>query len=217
MEKRRNSKIIILIILCLGVFCLSVGFSVYSTQLTVVSGAEVIPSADTFSVDFSTSSTSLVTGNVTPTKSSDDVEATVAKIDNSSQDSIITNLSVIFTEPGQSATYTFYAYNSGKYIAYLKNISFLDVQGNSSSKICTAVTGTTQSLMTSACAGINLSISVGNKTITNLTDSVITGHSLDKGASEKVVITISYTGTAEADGDFYVEFGDMQLNYSTVD
>lgn len=217
MEKKRKSKVMIIIVLCFCVLFLSVGFSAFSTKLTVVSGADVNPSADTFNVDFSTSSSGVVSGNIVPTTSSTDVVATNAKIKNDSTDSIITNIAVTFTEPGQSATYSFYAYNNGKYVAYLKKISFLNVLGKSSSKICTSIPGTTESMVTAACAGITLSVSVGNKSISNMESSQITGHSLAKNTGENVVITIAYTGTAETDGDFLIEFGDISLEYSTVD
>ena len=215
---RDKSKIIALVALIVAVVGLGIGFAAFSSQIVIEGRVAVSPSADTFNVDFSSSSTSLVSGNVTPTTSSDDVEATVAKIDNAAQDSIISNLSETFTEPGQSVTYTFYAYNAGKYTAYLKNISFLTVQGETTSKICTPITGTTSSAVESACDGITLSISVGSKTITNLTDATITSHSLAQSKSEPVVVTIAFSGsTTYEDGDFYVEFGDITLSYSTVD
>ena len=137
--------------------------------------------------------------------------ATDATIDNSS-DPLISNLKATFTEPGQSATYSFYSYNAGEYVAYLESIVF------SGTKTCTAKEGTTQTLVDSACNGISLSVKVGSETATKTSVTSVTGHTLGVGAAEEVVVTISYDdGSALADGDFDVTLPDIVLTYDSVD
>ena len=46
----------------------------------------------------------------------------------------------------------------------------------------------------------------------------ITGHTLAKASGELVTVTLEYeAGADRADGDFTVAFGDITLNYSSVD
>lgn len=215
MEKNRNTKIIAIAALLVAIVGLSVGFAAFSNTLTISSSASVTPSDSTFNVDFSSSKTSVVTNAITPTVSSTDVTATNATIDNSASPKI-TNLSAKFTEPGQSATYTFYAYNAGEYDAYLKSIVYSAVSG-SDTKTCTAGTNTTQSLVDAACDDITVSVKVGSESAVTGSKTDFTGHSLTKSTGEEIVVTIAYTsGGDRADGDFTVKFGDITLTYSSA-
>ena len=120
--------------------------------------------------------------------------------------------SYTFTEPGQSATYTFYAYNAGEYIAYLKSIVF---EGN---KVCTAQGETTQALVDTACTGISLSVKVGSEAATTSSVATITNHSLAKTGADEVTVVISYAEDAgRADGDFEVTLPSVVLTYKSVD
>ena len=206
-------KIISIIALVLGVLGVTLGYAAFSSTLTISSSANVNPSASTFNVDFSSSSSSVVADPITPTlnKTATGFSATNATINNSS-DPIISNLVATFTEPGQSVTYDFYAYNAGEFIAYLNGINF------SGSKTCTAVTGTTQSLVDSACNGITLSVKVGSEDATTSSVGSISGHSLAKNTAEQVTVVISYvSGSAVADGNFNVSFPDVVLTYDSLD
>ncbi len=206
-------KVISIIALLLGALGVTLGYAAFSSALTISSSAKVNPSASTFNVDFSSSSSSVVTNAIQPTlnKTVAGFSATNATIDNTS-DPIISNLEATFTEPGQSATYEFYAYNDGQYTAYLNGINF------SGSKTCTAVTGTTQSLVDSACNGITLSIKVGSEDVTTTSVGSITGHSLAKNASELITVTISYvSGSDVADGNFNVTLPSIVLTYDSLD
>jgi hypothetical protein len=49
----RNSKVIAIVALCIGVVGLSLGFAAFSNTLTISSSATVAPDASTFNVDFS--------------------------------------------------------------------------------------------------------------------------------------------------------------------
>ena len=217
MQKSRNSKFIIIVVLMILVIGLSIGFSAFTNIITIKSGADVKPSATSFNVDFSSASGKVENNKITPTLNPTTLTATSAVIDNTG-DPTISGLGVTFTEPGQSATYTFYSHNSGEYTSYLKSITFGAAEGTTLSKACTASTGTSQELVNAACNSISLSIKVGNDAAVTQTIQNITSHSLAKNTSEPIIITISYgSGAQVADGDFVVKFGDITLNYSSVD
>ena len=218
MEKNRGTKVIAIVALLVGVVGLSLGFAAFSNNLTISSSAEVRPDSSAFNVDFSSSNSAVETNPVVATVSdATEVTATNATIDNTTNPTI-TNLKATFTEPGQSATYSFYAYNAGQYVAYLNSIIYGNVSGEATNKVCTAKTGTTQALVDSACNGISVSVKVGSEAVTTGSVATISGHSLAKDSAEQVVVTISYASeSAIADGDFDVAFGDITLTYDSVD
>ena len=119
-------------------------------------------------------------------------------------------MSATFTEPGQSVVYNLYAYNAGKYVAYLNSVT---LKGN---KSCTPGEGTSIQLAGQACEAISITVKVGNDSY-NKTTTGITGKSIGVGQSTPVEITLSYSSTgARADGPFEVEFSDISLYYATV-
>ena len=214
MSENKSYKMIAIIAILVGAIGVAVGYSAFSSTLKITSSAEVTPDSDKFSVVFSSSDQSVQTNNITPTlnKTVTGFSATAATIDNTTGDPTVSNLKATFTEPGQSATYSFYAYNAGEYIAYLKKIEF------DGSKTCTARQGTTQSLVTSACNGISLSVQVGSENATTSTVNSITSHGLAVDTAEAVTVVITYASeSAIADGDFDVSFPDIKLTYKSVD
>ncbi|MBR6690338.1 MAG: hypothetical protein IKL65_03300, partial [Bacilli bacterium] len=139
-----------------------------------------------------------------------------ATIDNSSNPTI-SGLNAKFTAPNQSVTYTFYARNTGEFLAYLNYITFANVEGASSNKVCTASDGTSQALVDQACNGISMSVKVGNLEAVTTSQSSIQNHTLATNTSEVVTVTISYAENAAlADGAFNVSFGDVSLIYSSI-
>lgn len=85
-------------------------------------------------------------------------------------------------------------------------------------KVCTAAEGTSDALVQGACNGISVKVKVGNEAETNGSIADISGHSLAKATGDPVVVTIEYEKNASrADGDSTVSFGDITLNYSSVD
>lgn len=216
MERERGSKIIAIIALCVGIVGLSLGFAAFSSTLKISSSAEVKPSSDNFNVDFSTTTGSVVDGTVTPTFVGTGVTGADATISNAANDSTITGLKANFTEPGQSVTYKFYAHNEGEYEAFLKSITYGNAADSTSFRTCTPGTNTTKSLVDAACENITLSVKVSNDNDTVTTDeSTTANHSLAAGDTDVVEVTIAYGGTARADGDFTVAFGDVTLLYSS--
>ena len=204
MRDTNKTKIAVVIALLVSVVGLSFGFAAFTSSLTIKSSASVSPSSNTFNVSLSTSDSSVVTGSVTPT-------LTGATGDNASLSaSTISGIKATFTSPGQSVKYSFYAYNAGSFKGFLNSVSL-------GSKTCTAGEGTTESYVTSACNGIKLSVKVGDTTF-NASNTDISGHELLKNTAEIVEVTVSYeTGSATADGDFSVSFGDTVLTYGSAD
>ena len=223
-QKDQQARIMAIVGLLLGVVGLSLGFAAFSNTLTIKSSAEVVVDDSVFNVDFSSSSSSVVDDDITPTLNPTGVTgftASNAVIDNDNGDAVIKNLHAVFTAPGQEVTYSFFTKNAGELKAYLKSITFSNVSGESSTKICTAKSGTTQSLVNTACTGITLTVTVGSEAFTGTTlrsaFANATAHDLNKDASETVEVRIAYeTGSAQADGGFDVSFGDVTLLYSSA-
>lgn len=223
MERDRRARVIAIAALLLGVVGLSLGFAAFSNTLTIKSSAEVTPDSGVFNVDFSTSSSTVTAGTVTPTLAPSNGPAgftgQAATIDNSGTNSaLIKDLKATFTAPGQSVTYSFYTKNAGELQAYLSSVTFAEV-ATGVTKTCTAKTGTTQSLVTAACNGISITMTLGSEDFTaSKARAQFSGtHDLAKNASEAVTVVIAYAeGSSQADGDFDVAFGDITLNYSSV-
>lgn len=229
MEKDRKTRFIAIAALLFGVVGLSLGFAAFSNTLTIKSSAEVNVDSSKFNVDFSSSSAAVETNPIEATlnKTVTGFSATNATIDNSG-DPVIQNLHATFTEPGQKATYTFYTKNAGELKAYLKNVTFANVSGQSATKVCTASEATspntpaTNSLVQAACEDISLKLTLGSEVFTaskaRAAFSSATAHDLIVDGSETVTVEIEYAQDgAQADGDFDVSFGDITLLYSSAE
>lgn len=217
MEKNRTGQIIAIFALVVGIVGLSIGFAAFSNVLKIQSSATVKPSSDTLNVDFSSSNTEVLTNEIVPVASPTSLVYTNGQIDNTN-DPTISNLSAIFTEPGQKVVYDFFAFNAGQLDAYLKSIVYSNVADKTANKVCTAVEGTTDELVQKACNGISVKVKVGSEAETSSGIASISNHALAKAKSEKVTVTLEYAQDAErVDGDFTVSFGDITLNYSSAD
>ena len=217
MEKNRSAQVIAIVALVVGVVGLSIGFAAFSSVLNIQTSANVKPDSSTMNVDFSSAEDKVSIAEIIPTATPSSLVTTNAVIDNSG-DPTISNLSATFTEPGQTVVYKFYAYNAGELNAYLKSIVFGNVAGKNTTKVCTALDGTTDALVQKACEKISVKVKVGNEIETSTGKASITGHTLNKGTGEMVTVTLEYEAGAErADGDFNISFGDITLNYSSAD
>lgn len=215
----RRKRKYLLLILMFGVLTMSIGFSAFSSELVIASSASVKPDSSAFRVVFSSSGTQLLTNKVNGTATGD-AKAGSATIENGGDTPRISDLTATFSGSGETVKYEFYVYNSGAYVAYLRDITFKNVSGKSSSKVCSAIDAGSSSneLIDEACNAINISVDVGSTVSVMSSTSGISNRSLNKGVFEKVVVTISYSDSGtRADEDFKVEFGDIGLTYSTVD
>lgn len=215
MEKDRGTKIIAIVALCVAVIGLSVGFAAFSNTLTISSSASVSPTATDFDVNFSSVDNAETDGIVTGVANGG-ATANEATIDNATSPTI-TGLKANFTAPGQSVTYSFFTHNAGKYIAYLNNVTYANVDGETSNKVCTAGDKTDATMVASACDDISVVVKVGSDSFNGSRGS-ITSHSLAIDRYESVEVTIEYASDGDrADGDFTVAFGDITLTYDSVD
>lgn len=215
MDRDRSTKVIAIVALCVAVFGLSVGFAAFSNDLTIKSEATVKPNASDFDVNFSSSDTSETDGTVTATSTAG-VTAQDATINNATAPTI-SGIKVEFTEPGQSAKYSFFAHNAGKYNAFLNNVTFKNAKDANANIVCVAAEGTNANMVASACQSISIKVKVGTTTFVEPTPT-ITSHELPIDQYEPVEVTIEYkTGAARADGDFQVNIGDIVLTYGSVD
>ena len=210
---RRNTTLILIMTL-VSVLGLTIAFAAFSSTLTISSSANVTPESGEFKVVFSSKSDSLSTTGVTVTKTGNATAGTPT-IDNSGNPTI-SGISANFTSPGEKVEYTFYARNAGNYDAYLSSVVFNNIKGKTSFKECVAGTGTTSSLVASACNGIKVTTTVLSDVYTETTLN-ITGHTLKKSSSEVVKVTIEYTsGSSVADGPFRIDFGNIYLTYGST-
>ncbi len=224
-QKDNKARFMAILGLLVGVVGLSLGFAAFSNTLTIKSSAEVTVDDSVFNVDFSTNSSTVDDSDIVPTLSPTGVSgftATNAQIDNDNGDAVVKNLHATFTAPGQEVTYSFYTKNAGELKAFLKSVTFSNVSGESTTKVCTPKTGTTASLVNSACTGITLTVTVGSEDFTATTlrsaFATATAHDLNKDGSEAVTVRIAYeTGSTMTDGGFDVAFGDVTLLYSSAE
>ena len=218
--KNKGLTIAALIVAIIG---LSIGFAAFSNTLTIRSTVTVTPDASTMRVVFSKESGREVAGNPNTVASNNSKYGDPGTIDNSTQgNSILKDLHAKFTEPGQSVKYNLYIVNVGSINGQITGVTFNNVQGVSTYKKCTAVTkqDTTQmatdSLVQSACNGINITVKVGQITATPLNPD-LSYQLINVGNFLPVEVTISYDyGAAYVDGDMDVAFGDIQINVSSA-
>ncbi len=228
-RKRRNTKIIIIMILLVLVTGLSIGFAVFSDNLTISSSALVSADPSNFKVLFSSKENTLTTGSVaTSSVTGKDTKADNATINNNGSSPSISGLKAMFKVPNSTINYTFYVTNQGSYTAYLNEINFANISGQNVKKKCTAKAGTSQASVDEACKYIAISINFGTDNSSSnplyavsTTKSNINNQPLNKGAYMKVRVWIAYgynnANAPVADGDFDVEFGDIILTYSSAD
>lgn len=216
MERNRETRIVAIAALIVAVLGLSVGFAAFSSTLTISSSATVTTDPANFVVGFSSSNTSDATDAIIPTVTPAGLVASSATITNGSE-SKLTGIHVDFTQPGQEATYTFYVHNKSSLNAFLKSVIFENVENETSPKVCTAIGTTTPALVSQACEGVSLGVNVGGTLFTG-SQSTVSGHNLPASLYEEVDVTVKYAANASIpDGSFTVAFGDLVLNYSTVD
>lgn len=212
MEKDRDTRIIAVVALIVGVLALTVGFASYTLDYLLEGKTHAISAAGNFRVGFTIDKDKMIFGDVKP-ETSDDVSATIA---NASK-TIITNLNATFTEPGQSVVYKLYSINEGTQDVFLKAVTYGNVDSRHNFMRCIPGAGTTKAYIEEACNDIHVKIKVGNDEYSSSRPEV-SGHILPKDFSEDIIVTIYYDSNGHrADGPFRVVFGDIGLTYSIQD
>lgn len=211
-----KNRIIAFGLLILAVAALGIGFSAYSSTLTVTSSARVNPSSNNYKLVFANNNNinNLDYGYVTPINNS---PLGGNGIINNGDRPTISGLTAYFDDKGESVSYRVYIVNTGKYTAYIKNFNFIEKNGSFNE--CIAREGTNSSGVEDVCSYIYVTVNIGNYTFTsnsaNLSNSM--NLSLDPNESQEVIITVTYDANAvNPNGDFYVKFGDLQVLSSTV-
>ena len=215
MTSTRKKQIKTLGVLFVAIVGLAIGFGAFSSSLLVKTRLSVNPNNGTFNVKFSNSASTLDESQVVPTKSSDIFTAYNGVIDNSGIPTIA-NLGGEFTQPGETITYDFYTINMGDTKAYLTDVIFNNVDGESVNKKCTSVNGENQTQVDQACNSISIKVIMGTDKITG-TRSIV-GHELLPDGSEPVKVVIEYAKDAVLpEVEFDVEFGTISMIYNTLE
>ena len=226
MEKYRSEKIIAIIALFIAVVGLSIGFAAYSRTLNInfasgdaaSTGGTTVDSEGNvdgiWEIKFSTAEASVQTGSVNGVPTGTDVTALPATLTIDG----ISGLGGNLKKPGDYVTYTFYAHNTAKVDAYLREITFAAANGESKTVKCTANTGTNQKLVDGVCDSFVVTVTVGSENGITATKNDFRNHVLAAGAHETVTVKVEYGQTENVtDGDFKVEFGQINLKYSSID
>ena len=245
MEKDRSGKIIAIVALLIGVVGLTIGFAAFANTLTISSGAEYNPSDSIFNVDFSGSSSSLTTTVPAPTATGG-ASGSTATIDNSTDPTIsdikasftapgqtVTYEFYVRNVGEMEAFLRNIDFSDASPTSGTTGTTPTITTVGSGFKTCTQLSKgqnpnpATVITMTAACEDITFSFSLGTSpddetfsadTARNDFASPKTQHDLSaNGGTEKVTIVISYpAGSDRADGDFEVNFGDIQLMYAST-
>lgn len=216
---KSNKKEIALVALLVAIVGMSIGFAAFSTTLNISSSASVSPSSNSFKIVLCDNNVLNYCDDYLSEYVLSGKEFNGARDIDGFVSEKYAGFKVAFTSNNQSVTYGFYAQNVGEYDAYLSSIYF-EPLSDGSYKRCSASTTdetkATDSLVQSACNGIKEKIIIDGSTY-NIGDN-ISGHKLTKGESEYIQVVIEYEDGAQlADGPFNVEFGNLRVDYSTVD
>lgn len=222
MEKGRNSKIFVIVILFVAVFGLSIGFAAYSRNLVVDDIEAVVQPGDAeldiiLDDDRVKDNTVNVVKGVGTAAVLDEAGAVITNpVLNSGSKPTISGLRANFTDKGQTVTYTFYVYNNSPYNAYLNELSFTEEPYIT----CTAVDpqNTNATLVSNACKDISLSLAVDSLTILSTDEGSPVSHTLTPGGVKEYRVIIAYKGTKYPlpDGAMTVNFTPISFGYSTV-
>ena len=205
-NKDKITKYIAIIALLIAVLSISFGFAAYTRAISISAISDVTTKGPVYNGGvLSTSKDEINTGRV-EAKTTGGVVAEQAILTKDT----ISNISVHFTAPGQSATYDFYGYNDSEINAYLNSVVF-------GSKVCKALDGDNTQLVNDACNSIKMYIKIGSKTFYG-TEINIKEHLIDPKESEEIEVKIEYIEDGvESDKSFKVDFGTAVLTYDTVD
>ena len=203
MEKSRKTNKIILILLLVLIIGLSIGFAAYGRELKITTGATVQGDEAGFKVVFSTTQDEATAGTI-------EKDGYAGALTIGADSTELKDFKATFTAPGQTATWNFYAYNDGKFDAFLNKVTVGEITA-------TPKNGTDAAKVTEALKGISVKIEVGTSEFTETKELTAT-HELEIGKGEPVTLTIEYaSNSAIADGDFDVTVGDIILHYNSVD
>lgn len=227
MKRNRQSRIVAILALCVSVVGLTLGFAAFSNTLTISSSATVSPDKEDFKIVFSANEDPNVEDYVVEPILSGGATADPITLING-ETPAIPEINAVLTEPDQSVIYEIYAHNKGQYTAYWKELIISAVGDTGKTIVCTPAegSGATDSLVQQACSYINMQFYDASDNEfadfqNNKFNISLGSMPQEKNTSFKFYIKISYQDVknnevGRADGLFDVEFGRVQMNYSTV-
>lgn len=164
-----------------------------------------------FNVVLSSDKDSIKEENIIPQTKPQTITATSAKINTT----IISDINVTFTKPGQTAVYKVYAHNNGTTKAYLKGI----IAGR---LICTPGENTPIETSNQYCSNVSLTIETNKEksfSTTNIDGSLINikNHQLPSNSVEEIKIIITSTNIDKDFGQFNIMVPTISLIYYSND
>ena len=224
MEKDRDSKLFVIVLLVVAIVGLSIGFAAFNKNLNIKFSESNVNVADDLDVrivvfDSTNSIFNESSKIIEPILNGDGVSASPFIISDNYLS--ISGGSVIFTNNDQFVSYILALKNYGEHKAYLKSFSFKNYSETDSFKVCTALSGTDQNLVDQACESINLTFSALNDSFSFDSSTVgnipLSTFDLSSQSYGIVKLNISYDANAVIpDGDFKINFGEIVLNYSLL-
>ena len=224
MEKG-NGKTIAVVSLVVAVFALAVGFATFSANLTIDSGAQVVP-GDTFSPDVNWKTIA----NTSPTctvNSGSNANAAVTSAGSLSGKSW-SGVQLKLVAPGDSITCTATMENQSTFVAYLRSISTNNgvLQCAATSSAVDGISPATNADAVCPKLSMVITAAANNATDTTVTSTVAANNTFSgqnalavtaSGGTQTVSFTLTYTSTnsVEADGAIDVTIPTITLNYQT--
>lgn len=220
MNKNKNAKIIVVIVLIIAMFGYSIGFSTYTTTLKIQNVQAIVKGESSrFKVTLSTKSDSTDTNgaNINKGESYGQESAGLPNIPNdvTMSDIAIYDIGGTFNSKG-GLYYSFFVRNIGDMDAYLTNVIF-----SSAKPICNSALN-----LQNVCGNVTMKFQVMDKNnqVVYVTDSNGQDYvyppknlRLKSGEFQKILISFSYTGIATVSERVSVDFGKVTLNYSSQD
>jgi len=193
-----------IIILMVGILLLSVGFAVFNKQLNITNTKSVITTSNNLNVHFPTS------GSITVTNSTDSSGTAMTLNDGNSLS--ISGLTANLSGGNSWVTFSTTIYNDAPYTAYLKSVTF-----SNSSPTCTAVNGVlAASAVTAACGNMIITLTYGTTNYTSTKNNITTNNSIAANGNKSISIKVQYNSSTVLDDDIKVDFGNITLNFSSV-
>lgn len=173
MERERKTKIIAIIALCISLVGLGIGFSAFSSSLSIAGTATV--GASSWNVIFGNLAAGVPTGQAT--------ELTAPTINGS--DTSIGTYSVSFENPGDSITYTFDVINGGTFNAVLSTFAM-------PTPTCEGTGDNATNDATNVCANLSYTL-----TYTEGGTEVAQNDVLTAGQTRNMTLTLAYNDLIE--------------------
>ena len=220
MRRDRKIQMLSIVALVLAIIGMSLGFAAFSSTLSISSSATVTPNSDDFKMVVyglidDEEKNALLLGETLDFSKWSLVEVpdinnygSTAVIDNNNL--TINNINVSFSKPGCNTAYIVAIKNEGMYDAYLDLDKYKPIIASN----CVSNGDATQNLVDDACIGISLTLSFYNSSYEIISSGIL---KVEPNSYMGMFISVSYAeGSAVADGDFSVEFDDIELEFTTA-